>query len=155
MKNHKIPFKYGLVTAIVLIVYFLFLGALHLNSNPAYSFVNAVICAVGISISIRSLRKHEGEGIDYYEGFKTGFLTGFYATIIFTIFFISYYSYSANFANELMLNIGLNVNTGLLFVGVAVMGLASSLVMTFALMQLYKKKMHISQHHHGDHKVME
>src|SRR5699024_7496880 len=150
--NHKIPFKYGLVTAVVLIVYFLFLGALHLNSNPAYSFVNAVICAVGISLAIRSLREHEGDGIDYYKGFKTGFLTGFYATIIFTIFFISYYSYSESFANELLLNIGLNVNTGLLFLGVAIMGFTSSLVVTLALMQLYKKRMHA---HHNDHKVME
>lgn len=143
MKSQNTSLKYGIFTAVVLIVYFLFLGAIGLNANPAYSFVNAVISAVGISISLKSLHQKEKDGLDYYTGFKTGLMTGVYATIIFTIFFITYYSYDKSFAAKLLDNIKLDIDTGLLFLSVAVMGLASSLVITLALMQLHKKKQHI------------
>ncbi len=146
MKKRNIAMKFGVFTAVILIVYFLFLGLIGINSNPVYSFVNAAICAVGISLAIRSLQEQNQEGVNYFDGFKTGFFTGAIATIIFTIFFITYYSYDQQFATALQKEIGEDgVNTGLLFLTVIVMGFASSVVVTFALMQLYKKKMHISK----------
>lgn len=146
MKPQKIAIKYGILTAVILIIYFLFLGIVGLNSHPAYSFINAAISAVGISLAIKSLRAKDKKGIKYHHGFITGLFTGIYATIIFTVFFITYYSYNTAFAHELMQNVSVNMDTGLLFLTVVIMGLASTLVVTFALMQLHKNKMHPNTH---------
>ncbi len=140
MKSINTSLKFGFLTAVILILYFLFLGLLGLNTIPAFSFVNAAICAVGISLSIKNLKEKRKQGMDYITGFKTGLLTGIFATIVFAIFFISYYVYNEAFSQALIENIGLSVDTGLMFLTVTIMGIASTLVVTLALMQLHKKK---------------
>lgn len=139
MKSKNPAIKFGILTAILLIVYFLFLGFLNLNSNPAFSFVNAVFVAVGISLAIKSEKENKGQ-IKYQNGFKTGLVTGILATILFSIFFISYFSFNQDYAKKLIDSIGLDVNLGLLFVTVIFMGITSTLIITLALMQLHKQK---------------
>ncbi len=144
MKTQKIVIKYGIFTAVILIAYFLFLSILGLSPNPVYSFVNAVICAVGISLSIKDFKERNPDSFHYKDGFITGFSTGICATIIFTIFFITYFSYDQAFADALLKNLGNNIDTGLMFFAVMVMGITSSMVVTLVLMQHYKRVWHTS-----------
>ena len=43
MKNLSIPIRFGLVTSVILIAYFLVLALFNKHINPAFSFFNAVI----------------------------------------------------------------------------------------------------------------
>lgn len=139
MQHRNIVLKYGIITALILIVYFLFLGFLDLNSNPMFSFANAPISAVGIALAIRDFKSKTTDGITYKDGYIVGLSTGTMATILFTLVFITYYSYNEQFSQELLDFIGMGMGAGLLFSTVFIMGLATTLISTFALMQLNKK----------------
>lgn len=138
MKKQSIPIKYGIAIGVVLILYFLLLSLIGWSTNPFFSFVNAVIMAAGIYLSIKSYRKHKGKKFKYHKGFFAGIFTGFYATAIFTFFFAIYFSNNDAFAQKLGPNIGVDTNAGLLIFGVALMGFASTMVITLSAMQLFK-----------------
>lgn len=138
MKNQRISLTYGIITGIVLIAYFLILGIIGWNSNPFFSFINAGICALAIFLAIKNRSRIGGKTFKYQNGFATGLLTGFYATVIFTIFFGFYYTNNHGFAESLLNNIGMTPHEGVLIFSVAIMGFASTLVVTLAIMQLFK-----------------
>lgn len=153
MKNQSIPITYGIVTGLALIVYFLLLSTIGLHTNPIFSFVNAAICAVGIYACIKSYRRRQGDAFKYQNGFMAGIFTGFYATIIFTVFFGIYYANNQSFSDSLLSSIGLDLNSGLLILGVGIMGFASTLVVTLTLMQLFKKSWNTREgNRHAFHK---
>lgn len=88
MKNYNISIKSGIVTAVILILYFLVLGWLGVNSNPFYSFANALIITAGLSLAIRELKEKSSGRITYRRGFEVAFFAGIIATVLFSIFFI-------------------------------------------------------------------
>ncbi|MDR6299544.1 DUF4199 domain-containing protein [Mesonia maritima] len=141
MKNKAISLRYGFGISILLIIYFLLLSAVGLHTKPIFSLVNGLITGVGIYYAIKSYRAHKKEKFKYQKGFMTGLTTGFLATLIFTVFFGIYASNIDNdFANDLLNNWEADYSTGLgllLFV-VAVMGFATTLVLTLSFMQLFK-----------------
>jgi len=141
MKNLSIPIKYGLAIAVGLIAYFLILSLFNAHINPAYSLFNGVIMAYGMWESVKHYRLKKGTKFKYQKGFMASLFTGFNATLIFTIFF-GIYSTELNpdFLDNLIAMWRDDYNTGIgivLFV-VAVMGFATSFVLTLAFMQLYK-----------------
>lgn len=142
MKSFKVPLKFGILTSLILIVYFLVLGFNDANANPAYSAFNIVITASGIALAIKSVKQANSGEIDYKSGLETGFFTGVIATVIFSIFFISYYVYVPEFSEKLLDKVGDYASTGGVFATVVLMGVASSIVVSFALMQLHKKPMY-------------
>src|SRR5699024_2202315 len=101
MKKQTTPIKYGTITGIFLIVYFTLLGALGLITSPAYSVVNAFICAVGIFMAISKASERDDD-FTYEKGFKTGLMTGVYGTIIFTAFFAVFGMKSGGLVAELI-----------------------------------------------------
>ena len=141
MKNKAISLRYGFGISILLIIYFLLLSAVGLHTKPIFSLVNGLITGVGIYYAIKSYRAHKKEKFKYQKGFMTGLTTGFLATLIFTVFFGIYASnIDTDFANDLLNNWEADYSTGLglfLFV-VAVMGFATTLVLTLSFMQLFK-----------------
>lgn len=147
MKKYQISIKFGVLTAIILIIYFVVLGLLGVNSNPFYSFMNALITTSGLALAIRELEQKSTERINYRQGFEVSFFAGIIATILFSIFFITYYVYVPGFSDELLKNIGKYANTGGIFITVATMGALTSLVVSFALMQLHKNKLYKKQKH--------
>lgn len=85
--------RFGLVTAAVLISYFLILALINLHINPAFSFFNAVIItAFGIYEATRLYKLQKPDEFLYGEGFKAGITTGCVATILFTIFFFDLFN---------------------------------------------------------------
>lgn len=148
MKNLSLPIRFGIVTSAVLIAYFLVLSLVDKHTNPAFSFVNALITGFGIYEAIR-LRKFENpDSFSYGEGFKTGIITGFVATMLFTIFFLFYATeINAEFLPELLQKMkgGFNADIGMVTFVVSVMGLATAVVSSLTVMQLFKKSNNLTQ----------
>ncbi len=148
MKNFSIPIKYGIAIASGLIAYFLVLSLFGAHRNPVFSLFNGVIMAFGMYEAIKNYRLESGTKFKYQKGFMAGLFTGFNATIIFTIFFGIYSTeLNPNFLNELLTMWRSDYDTGvgiILFV-VAIMGFATSFVLTLAYMQLFKDSWNISK----------
>ncbi|MFI0429864.1 DUF4199 domain-containing protein [Mariniflexile sp. HMF6888] len=141
MKKISIPIRFGLVTSAVLIAYFLILALFNKHINPVYSFFNAIITTFGVYESVRLSKLENPEMFSYGEGFKTGLITGFIATILFTTFFLFYATeFSPGFLPELLKEMhgGLGADVGLVTFVVAIMGLATTVVATLTVMQLFK-----------------
>lgn len=148
MKTLSLPIRFGLVTGVVLIAYFLILALFNKHINPVFSFFNAVITALGIYEAVRLKKLEDAESFSYGEGFKTGVITGFIATIVFTIFFLFYATEINNqYLPNLLENIkgNFNIDIGMITFVVAVMGLATSVVSVLTVMQLFKNSRNLSQ----------
>lgn len=148
MKKSSVPLMYGIFIAIALIAYFLLLSLFGLHTNPAYSIFNLVITGGGIFLAIKAYKEKKGAKFKYQKGFATGITSGFIATILFTGFFAIYTSeLNPNFEDQLitMWETDWFVPIGMLIFTVALMGFATSLVVTLAIMQLYKPSWNTSE----------
>lgn len=148
MKRSSVPLVYGIFTAIALSAYFLLLAIFDLHKNPIYSVFNMVISGVGIFLAIKKYREKKAGKFKYQKGFMAGLTTGFIATVLFTGFFAVYASeLNPDFSLELitMWETDWFVNIGLIVFTVALMGFATSLVVTLAIMQLYKPSWNTSE----------
>jgi uncharacterized integral membrane protein len=148
MKNLSLPIRFGIVTSAVLIAYFLVLALVDKHTNPAFSFVNAIITSFGIYEAVRLSKFEDPVDFTYAKGFKTAIITGFVATILFTIFFLFYATeVNSAFLSELLQKIkgGFNADIGMVTFVVAVMGLATTVVSALTVMQLFKKTNNIPQ----------
>lgn len=148
MKRSSVPLMYGIFIAIALIAYFLLLAIFELHKNPVYSVFNMVITGVGIFLAIKKYRDVKLGKFKYQKGFMAGLSTGFIATVIFTAFFAIYASeLNPDFSEELitMWETDWFVNIGMLVFTVALMGFATTLVVTLTIMQLYKPTWNTSE----------
>lgn len=141
MKNSTLPIRFGLVTAAALVAYFLILSLFNKHTNIFYSLFNGVITGFGIYETIKYLKLKEGRSFDYGKGFKFGLTTGVVATLLFTFFFMVY-STELNplFLEQLSAAWAKDYSnfTAIVFFTVAIMGMATSLVLTLTFMQLFK-----------------
>ena len=141
MKHFTLPIRFGIAVSGSLIAYFLLLSVFNLHTNIFYSLFNGVITGFGIYEAIKYYRVKEGPAFNYGKGFTAGIVTGFVGTLIFTIFF-AFYATEINlgFLDELSKVWFKDYNTseGIVFFTVAIMGFATSLVLTLAIMQLFK-----------------
>lgn len=141
MKKSTIPLIYGVFVAIGLIAYFLLLSVFGLHTNPLFSVFNIVITGVGMYLAITKYRAEKGAKFKYQKGFMAGLSTGFIATFIFTGFFGIYATeLNPGFLSEIlaMWETDWFVNIGMLLFTVAIMGFATSFVLSLAFMQLLK-----------------
>lgn len=143
MKNLSVPLKYGIFIALALIAYFLILSLFGAHTNPYFSIVNGIIVAIGLYFAIKQVSKDRGDKFRYNEGFKTGIITGFTATVLFTAFFALYVELEAGFAEAIleMWRFEYAANVAMLVFTVALMGLATTVVLTLAFMQTFKRSM--------------
>ncbi|MFC4097268.1 DUF4199 domain-containing protein [Euzebyella saccharophila] len=140
MRNFTLPIRFGLATSGSLIAYFLVLALFELHTNIAYSIFNAVITGFAIYEAIKYRKLEEGKSFNYRKGFETGIITGFMATLIFAIFFTLYATeinpdFLAALSQKWFKNLSFE---GIVPFTVAIMGFATSLVLTLAFMQLFK-----------------
>jgi hypothetical protein len=141
MKNIILPFRFGIAVSGSLIGYFLFLSLFNLHIKPAFSVFNAIIVGFGIFEAIRFYKYEQGENFTYSKGFTTGIITGGASTLIFTIFFLLYATeINKEFVAQLVdfMSGGKTIHVGLVVVVVAIMGLATTLVITLTCMQYFK-----------------
>ncbi|MFO7720619.1 MAG: DUF4199 domain-containing protein [Gillisia sp.] len=141
MKKLGIAFFYGIGIAIGLIAYFLILSLFGLHENPLFSLFNPVIVGIGMYLAIIALKRKLGKKYKYQKGFKVGIKTGFIATIIFTIFFGIYATeLNPGFINKLLSvwDTSWHITIAMVLFTVAIMGFATTVVLTLAFMQLLK-----------------
>ena len=140
MKNFTLPIRFGIAASGSLIGYFLILSLFDLHTNVFYSLFNGIITGFAIYEAIKYRRLKEGSNFTYAKGFSTGVVTGFVATLIFTVFF-AFYSTEINqeFLASLSQAWFKNFNfESIVFFTVAIMGFATTLVLTLSFMQLFK-----------------
>ena len=151
MNNLALPIRFGIIISAVLISFFLILSLFNLHTNPLFSLFNGVITGFGIYETIRYHKLEQGKRFAYSGGFIAGILAGFIATIIFTIFFL-FYATEANpkfLSNLLVVFKGdYNVGVGLVSFVVAIMGFATTVVLTLTSMQFFKSSRNISYVRH-------
>lgn len=148
MKNMILPLRYAIAISGCLIAYFLILALMGLHTNPVFSFFNAAITAFGIFAAIKSYKLEQGENFDYSKGFTVGILTGFISTIIFTIFFSIYATeFDKDFLPSLLKFVDREYDDsiGIIAFVVAIMGFATSVVITLTGMQYFKKSWNVPQ----------
>lgn len=136
----KVYSSYGIWIAIGLIAYFLLLKLFGLHNYPTLSAANALIYGVGIYLALTKYRNRKSR-FKYEKAFEVGMLSGSIATIIFTIFMAIYmYQIETDFPATIMerWNLGQDLGTFMLVISVLVMGIVTSLILTFAFMQLLK-----------------
>ena len=141
MGQYSHPIRFGIATSGCLIAYFLILSLFNLHVNVFYSLFNFVITGFGIYEAIKVLRLREQENFGYGKGFVAGLVTGWVATILFTIFFAFYATeINTEFLKELssVKVVDYENLQVIVFLTVAIMGFATSLVLTLSFMQLFK-----------------
>ena len=142
MKNFALPIRFGLATSGILIGYFLVLSLVDLHTNVFYSLFNGVITGFGIYEALRYYKLEQGAAFTYAKGFMAGLTVGFTATVVFTLFF-AFYSTEINtgFLPALSTSFFDDFRhfEAIVFFTVAIMGFATTLVLTLAFMQLFKR----------------
>jgi hypothetical protein len=141
----KIGLKTGLITSIALIAYFLIMKSFGLERVIEFRFFNFFILLAAICYAIYQLKHEDMEADFYLKGMAIGFYTSAIA-IFFFAFFISFYL--AFLDPGLMQYIqttvshGLNLNAPAIFLILFMEGMASSVIITFTVMQLFKSQVH-------------
>ncbi|MEX0316252.1 MAG: DUF4199 domain-containing protein [Allomuricauda sp.] len=141
MKNLSLPIRFGIVTSAILMAYFLILALMGKHTNVFYSLFNGVITGFGIYETIKYTKLRMGKEFNYGKGFTAGVTTGFVATLLFTIFFAFYSTeLDSGFLDELSEVWAKDYSNfqGIVFFTVAIMGFATTLVLTLSFMQLFK-----------------
>ena len=141
MKKSTIPVLYGVYIAIGLILYFMALSLIGVQTNPIYSLGNGLIVGVGLFFALRHYKKEKGIHFEYEKGFMAGLFTGFNATILFTIFFAIYVTnINTDFLPMMLENWSSHYHVGIALVVfvAAIMGFATTFVLTLTFMQLFK-----------------
>jgi hypothetical protein len=141
MMRFALPVRFGIATCGSLIAYFLILSLFGLHTNVFYSLFNGFITGFGIYEAIKYYKLELGRDFSYGKGFVAGITVGFVATILFTIFF-AFYSTEVN--TDFLPNLStaffkdFKNFEAIVFFTVAIMGFATSLVLTLAFMQFFK-----------------
>ena len=141
MTQFALPIRFGLATSGSLIAYFLVLSLFDWHTNIFFSLFNGVITGFGIYEAIKYRKLELGEKFDYRAGFMTGLTVGFVATILFTIFFAIYSTeVDSAFLESLSTSFFDDFKNfeGIVFFTVAIMGFATTLVLSLTFMQLFK-----------------
>ena len=137
----KIYSIHGFGIAIALIVYFLILKLMGLHQYPVLSSVNALFFGAGIYMALNAYRSKVPE-FKYEKGFELGLFTGGIASIVFTVFMALYmYQIDNEFATAIMesWNMETNLGVSMLVITILIMGIVTTLLLTFAFMQLLKR----------------
>lgn len=130
--------KFGILTGVLLIMYFSLLGALGWNKSPLFSLINPVICAFGIYLAISEISSEDD--FDKKTALKTGLVTGIIATAVFTIFFGIFASQSSGTITEIIEQMSFLGNSLFLLTAlVFILGIISVYVVTYLLLAMNKK----------------
>ncbi|WP_431132836.1 DUF4199 family protein [Psychroserpens mesophilus] len=143
-----VALKYGLYTTFSLIAYFLILKLFNLHENPWLRLFNGVFMCSGIYFAIKNYKLTSENNISYINGIKTALITGFIATILFTVFMAIYMFHIDVAFTEKLLGDWMNdyeAGANILLFIIFIEGLASTVVLALAFMQIFKKSHNISQ----------
>lgn len=139
----KICLTNGILTSVLLVMSFIALCAYthHVEINQL-SVANLFILAFGIYFALENFSPSgRGGDLDYFEGFKVGLYTSLVAVGLHALFILVYTNYDPTILERIketsIMRFHLNPIT--MAGGILFEGLASGLIITFCLMQYFKK----------------
>jgi len=138
----KKGYVYGLGMAAALIAYFLLMKVLGLEANFYLRIFNFVILIGGVFLLFNSQIKNGKKSVTYFEGLGLGFRSTVTSVVVFIAFLAAYiYFLDPEFMAILQSSQIWGNNLDLLEVAVAILieGIASSFVISFGMMQYFKK----------------
>jgi hypothetical protein len=144
----SVAIKYGVLTTLGLIVYFIIIKLLDLHTNPWFRLLNGLVMAYGIYAAIKRYKLISGTTFNYINGFKVGLLTGFIATFIFALFMGIYmFHFDTAFMNTLLKDWfqDMNYGGGILIFVIIIEGLSSTVILALTYMQIFKNSTKVIQ----------
>jgi hypothetical protein len=144
----SVAIKYGIITTLGLIVYFLIIKLLDLHTNPWFRLLNGVVMAYGIFAAIKRYKLVSGTTFNYINGFKVAIITGFLATFVFALFMGIYmFHIDTAFMNTLLQDWfqDMNYGGGILIFVIIIEGLASTAILALTYMQIFKNSTKVIQ----------
>ncbi len=148
MENHKYTFeniaiRYGLMTTVGLIGYFLVMKLVGLVHITELRMLNFIFLVGGIYMAIRRYGENN-ESMTYLKGIAIGFLTSAVAVIPFALFIFIYLQLDQGLLNYIREHdqFGQHLNSYILSFIIGFEGFFSGMILTFIIMQ-YMKRSHI------------
>ena len=137
----RIAIRYGLLTSIGLIAYFLIMKLLGLVHIVELRVFNVFILGYGIWLGLKQYLDESGNRMVYLQTFALGSLTAVSAVVPFAIFIFSYMSWDVQFMNTVIENewFGSYMNPYIVAFLISFEGIISSFFITFTIMQYMKK----------------
>lgn len=138
----KLPIKYGALTALGLIVYFVLMKLLGLETNFLLRIFNFVFIVAGIYAMYRAMYNAPNDGPSYFAGLGSGIVLTVTAVIVFLVFLGAYVTYFDPDFMQILEDSqiwGADLELVEITFAIFVEGLASGLIISFGLMQYFKK----------------
>ncbi|MBC6990038.1 MULTISPECIES: DUF4199 domain-containing protein [Hymenobacter] len=142
-------FRYGLLTAAVLIVYTLIAVLADFFRNMSAGALDLVILAVGVILAIMNLKRAKDDRLPYLQGFGTGIITAMVASIALGFFFIILSVIKPDILQQLTRArdlFGSDLSVVIAFLAIILMGSMGGMIISLVAMQYFKSP---------DHKPME
>lgn len=131
----------GLITAALLIGYFVLINELGLLYRLELRVVNIIVLLAGITLTVRYFRRKAGDGSYYFEGLSLCFYTGLLAVGIFAAFVYGYFLMNQAQLESLRAHLpmmGHYLTPLSAALSVVAEGMVAALTIAFVLMQFYK-----------------
>lgn len=137
-------FRYGLLTAGGMIVYFLLASLLHLTDRVEFSFLNGVVLAIGICMAISHFKSVRHDRMPYLQGFGTGIITSIVASTIFGLFFVVYTVLNPTIMDQLRARdlFGFDLSVTIAFLAILLQSVMSGMIISLVAMQYFKSPDH-------------
>ncbi len=129
--------KYGLLTAIGLIILFFIMKLLGVVHVVELRVLNFFVLAAGVVMALRFFKATSPQSFTYLKGLGLGVLTGIIASVLFGLFVFIYTNFlDPAFMQAIVDNepFGQYLNPYIAGVAVAVEGIASCLILSFIVM---------------------
>ena len=137
--------RYGLFTAVGMMIYFVVASLLNLTSRIEFSFLNIIILTVGICMAIMNYKRYRQDRMPYLHGFGTGIITAMVASVAFGFFFILY----AGVLNRSLMEgiratdlFGFDLSVTIAFLAIMLQGAMGGVIISLVAMQYFKSPDH-------------
>ncbi|PRY11923.1 uncharacterized protein DUF4199 [Pontibacter ummariensis] len=88
----KVSTKWGILTGIAYIAYFLIMWALGVLEIIELSFISGIFLVIGICVAISRLKRARNGNIEYFEGLAIGATVGVISSAILALFLVIFVS---------------------------------------------------------------
>jgi hypothetical protein len=142
---------WGLVTFVLLSIFFLLMKLLGFVQILELRFFNAFIMFFGCFMAIKTARNNL-KNFSYFKGLASGALNGLLASLIFIIFGFIYVSFiDPDFRHVIRMDepLGLHFNIYLALFQIFMEGVGSGFLFSFIIMQWMKRPRSISEERHN------
>ncbi|GAA3941738.1 DUF4199 domain-containing protein [Hymenobacter algoricola] len=136
--------RYGLPTALGMALYFILASLLHLTDRVEFSFLNGLILAIGVTMSIAHYRRVKRDRMPYLQGFGTGIVTALVASVAFALFFVVYTVINPAVMDQLRARdlFGFDLSVTIAFLAIMLQGVMSGVIISLIAMQYFKSPDH-------------